>query len=331
MTISRDALKRVRSLAATQDWVVTSAQLREAGVERGAAQRMALSGPWVRLAMGSYWVGPGPRGPGLRARVRGVLLQCGPQVMACGLTAARLHGIQGLPWDDGTLYLAAPPSREVRSRPGIHVQRTRVPTSDRMDSRGIALTCPSRTCADLLLQLDQMEAVSALDSALHQRLLTAAHRETVLAHLRRRPGACRARGYVDLADGRAESPLETRIRLICHDAGLPRPILQWAISDPTQGCTYRIDLGWPAHLVGVEADGKLPHNTPDAIYQDRFRQNRLMALLPGLSLLRFTWDDTRAPEAILISLRQALSRVLPSSTATPYPCASRKSRASRRT
>ena len=306
MKISNDVLQRIYGLAAQQDWVVTTAQLREFGVYNKKACRMARSGGWVLLARGSYWVGRHSRGPSLRARVRAALFSCGAQAVAVGPTAARLHGIEGLPTDDGTVHLAVPLGHNMRSRKGIRVQRTAVPHSERMLIRGIPLTNPARTCADLLLECPREEAVSLLDSALHQGLLGPSGRHAVMAHLSGRRGACRVRTWLDLADGRAESPLETRLRLVFLDGGLPQPLLQWPIRDPQLGREFRIDLGWPTKLVGVEADGTSVHGSPRAIYQDRHRQNRLAALLPGLSLLRFTWADTYTPDTILIPLRQAL-------------------------
>ncbi|MES4909039.1 MULTISPECIES: type IV toxin-antitoxin system AbiEi family antitoxin domain-containing protein [unclassified Streptomyces] len=307
MTISSEVLRSVRALATGQDCVVTLAQLRAAGTERADVRRMIRAGQWVPLGRGSYWVGRDARGPSLPARVRGLLLTCGSHVMAAGPTAARLLGIQGLPPDDGTLHLAAPHGT-IRSRRGVQVYRTAVPDNAHTTLRGIPLTTPARTCADLLLQLQRAEAVSVLDSALHQGVLTAADRLTLPAHLSGRPGARQARAWVPLADARAESPLETRIRLICLDDGLPPPLPQWPVPDPERGRILRIDLGWPAQRVGIEADGQGPHGTPQALYQDRFRQNRLATLVPGLTLLRFTWADTYRPDSILVPLRQALQR-----------------------
>ncbi|WP_431046315.1 type IV toxin-antitoxin system AbiEi family antitoxin domain-containing protein [Streptomyces sp. P1-3] len=270
MGISHEVLHRVRAVAARQDWVVTTAPFRAAGARPDDVRRMVRSGQWVPLARGRCWVGADPCGPPLRSRVRAVLLGCGPRVVAAGLTAARLLGVQGLPRDDGALHFAAPSGHGLRSRVGRHVHRTNLPPGARMLLRGVALTTPARTCADLLLALPREEAVSALDSALHQRLLAEADRRTVLTHLSGRPGAPRARTWVPLADARAESPLETRIRLICLDGGLPPPVLQWRIQDPQQGWRFRIDLGWPARLVGVEADGRSAHGALPALYQDRF-------------------------------------------------------------
>ena len=308
MMISDQVLRRLRALAGPQDWVVTAAQLREAGVDKNKARRIVRSGQWMRLARGSFWVSPAAGEPSLRARVRAVLLGCGPEVVAAGPTAARLLGIQGLPRDDGTVHLAVPPGHMARPRQGVRVRRVAVLAHARMVMRGIPMTNPARTCADLLLELPRVEAVSTLDSALQLGLLGHAGCDEVAAHLSGRHGAQQARDRLSLADGRAESPLETRVRLVCLDGGLPLPLLQWRIWDPQYGYTFRIDLGWPQQLVGVEADGKSPHALPQAVYKDRFRQNRLAALVPGLALFRFTWADTYSPDAILFPLRQALRR-----------------------
>ncbi|MEU1785514.1 type IV toxin-antitoxin system AbiEi family antitoxin domain-containing protein [Streptomyces sparsogenes] len=261
MTISGEVLRNMRALAAKQDWVVTTAQLRAAGAERADVRRMLRAGQWLPLTRGSYWIGRDARGPSLRARVRGLLLTCGSQAMAAGPTAARLLGIQGLPPDDGTLHLATLHAT-IRNRQGVHIHRTLVPDHARTTLRGIPLTTPARTCADLLLQLPRAEAVSVLDSALHQGVLTSADRLTLPTHLSGRPGARQARTWIPLANARAESPLETRIRLICLDGGLPPPVLQWPIPDPERGRAFRIDLGWPAQRVGTEADGQGPMPPP---------------------------------------------------------------------
>jgi hypothetical protein len=90
------------------------------------------------------------------------------------------------------------------------------------------------------------------------------------------------------------------------DDGLPSPVLQWRIPDPKQWSPWRVDLGWPTELVGLEADGRQEHDRPEALHRDRFRQNRLLTLLPGLTLIRVTWRDTYTPRSFLTPLRQAL-------------------------
>lgn len=55
----------------------------------------------------------------------------------------------------------------------------------------------------------------------------------------------------------------------------------------------------------AEADGRGPHGTPEAIFADRRRQNRLVNA--GWTILRFTWADTLRPDYIPWTVRQAIA------------------------
>ncbi|WP_431235165.1 endonuclease domain-containing protein [Mycolicibacterium psychrotolerans] len=75
---------------------------------------------------------------------------------------------------------------------------------------------------------------------------------------RRNPGARhirRLRRVLTVADGGAESPQETRLRLLLVREGFPRPITQIPIRNARGRIVRRIDLGWPQWKVGIEYDG----------------------------------------------------------------------------
>ncbi|EST37700.1 hypothetical protein N566_11605 [Streptomycetaceae bacterium MP113-05] len=293
--------ERVRAVAARQDGVLTRAQANELGVSDTMFRRMVRQGRWAPLARSAYWVVADGR-PRLRTRVRGALLSSGAGAVACGVTAARLHGLHGVHQTAArTVHVACP--RPGASRPGLRMHRL----SSRQTTllRGLPVTTVAQSVADVLRAEDRATAVSVLDSALHQGLLASGAAELEQA-LRGYPGCERARGLLPQADGRAESPLETRGRLVCADAGMPPEVLQWRLTDPSTGVCYRIDLGWPSRGVGVEADGQSVHSEPEALYADRIRQNALLAAHRGLVLLRFTWRDAMEPGRFLATLRQAM-------------------------
>ena len=79
-----------------------------------------------------------------------------------------------------------------------------------------------------------------------------------------RRGAAKARGWIEQADGRAESPLETRARLRCADGGVPPDELQAVIADASGRVLARVDLLWRAARLIGEADGGEVHDRPDA-------------------------------------------------------------------
>lgn len=293
---------RVRWVAARQDGVVTRAQCRELGVSAARLRRLVRQGEWVGLARGTYWVMAGGEPP-LRTRVRSALLSCCSDAAACGTTAVRLHGLQGVPRAaERTVHVACP--RPGPARPGVALHR--LSRRGRLWLPGdMPVTTVAQSVADVLRVEDRATAVSVLDSALHQGLLPGGAGDLARV-LRGYPGGQRAHRLMRQADGRAESPLETRGRLVCTDAGMPPEVLQWALSD-ADGARYRIDLGWPSRGVGVEADGRAVHGAPEALYADRHRQNALLAAHRGLVLLRFTWRDALRPERFLATLRQALA------------------------
>jgi hypothetical protein len=291
----------IRALAARQDGVVTTAQAIRLGVPRSRIRRLAAHGTWRHLARGAYWVVP--RGePRLRTRVRAAQLSCGGRSVAVGPTAARLHGLEGADSGDAVVHLASRGHRE----PPDGIVHHRLGRRETTSLGTLAVTTVAQTVADVLLSKKRMPAVSVLDSALHQRLLPGGlgHVEALLFG---RTGVDRALRRMAEADGRAESPLETRNRLVCADHGMPPETLQWPLSDPRSGVRYRLDAGYPSRWVGVEADGRSVHDRQDALHADRARQNDLLSAYPELVILRFTWADSVRPERFLAALRRALT------------------------
>ncbi|WP_462188372.1 hypothetical protein [Frankia sp. CcWB2] len=109
-----------------------------------------------------------------------------------------------------------------------------------------------------------------------------------------------------LADGRAENPLETRLRLLLADNGLAPVELQWPVRDGTGQIITRLDLAWPAQRLDVEADTFSATSPPAMIYQDRHRGNILAAL--RWTVLRFSVADvTWHPERVVSAVTRVLA------------------------
>jgi very-short-patch-repair endonuclease len=169
---------------------------------------------------------------------------------------------------------------------------------------GIPTTDALQTTADLILRVDRYSAVSVLDSALNQKLITPDEFAGIPALVRGRRGAVAARSYVAEANGLAQSPLETRVRLRCVDGRVRPDVLQHVICDADGYILGIGDMAWLRARIVAEADGKVPHALPQAIYQDRHRQNLLANA--GWLILRFTWHDTLSPHYIPHMVREAL-------------------------
>jgi hypothetical protein len=302
-----DALTFVRRVAAARDGVVTLAQARAAGLTVHEVQRMCRSGRWRPLARGGYLVDADlydgvPR----RARIRATVASFGPGAAAVLGTAAELHQIDGLRRSD-VIHLSVPGrgARPVRpSQPDVVVHQLVIAPGQFARVAGIMTTDPLRTVADLILREERYPAVSLLDSALNRRLLGPDDLARLPSVFRGRRGAVAARGYLSEANGLAQSPLETRTRLRCVDGKVPPDALQIEVRDDDGYLLGVGDLGWRAARVLAEADGRGAHATPEALFDDRRRQNRL--LNAGWRVLRFTWSDTLRPDYIPETVRRAL-------------------------
>jgi hypothetical protein len=289
-------------LAYRQDGAISTAQARRAGLTKGQLAHLVQKGVWRRWCRGAYLV-QGVHG--LRGRVRAAMLGR-PGSVACGITAARLLRFDGLPRErpDEPVHLLLPSATREQAR-GVVLHWASLPAEDVFDVGGIRATSPGRTLADLVLRARRAEAVALMDAALRAGHVTDLSR--VRARTFGRHGSVARLEWWSLADGRAESPLETRIRLLLLDGGLPPPTPQWLVTDGRGWAVARLDLAWPEYRLDVEADGRDVHAEPRALYKDRDRQNALANL--GWTMLRFTWSDVMArPQHTVQATATALRR-----------------------
>lgn len=303
-----DSYSLIRRVAVGQDGVVTKAQAGAAGLARHEIDSLVRSGRWRRLARGAYLVDADtleelPR----LARIRAAVMSLGRGAVAVLDTAAELQGIGGLRKTD-EIHVSLPGAAAKAARatdPAVTVHQLVIPADAVTQIRGVAVTNPLRTVADLVLRVDRYSAVSVLDSALNGQLIVPDDLAAIPALIRGRRGAIAGRKFIGEADARAQSPLETRTRLRCVDGGVAPDDLQVPIRD-TDGYLLAVgDLGWLAARVIGEADGRGPHGTPEAVYQDRWRQNRIINA--GWIILRFTWADTMRADYIPYVVKAAVA------------------------
>lgn len=295
------------ALAAQQDGVVSWAQARAHGETEGSVRAHLRMGRWTRVRHGAYLVHgvTTVREPWVQARAVTLTV---PGVVVAGRSAAGLWGLAGVP--DGAVEVAVPRARSLRTRSDLVVHRTTVDRAETLRLRGLLVTTAARTVQDLVLAHDRLVGLAVLDSALRTKLVRPGDLVGLRDGCRSRPGASATRDLWVLADGRAESPLESRVRLRCLDAGLVPDDLQLEIRDSRGGLCARVDLAFRTRrrpgrgLLLVEADGAAVHGSVDAVYRDRGRSNDLAGL--GHDMLRFTYRDTVAALAIPRAIHAAL-------------------------
>ena len=268
-------------------------------IDAGLVTRGQLrSSPWRRVLPDVYVHGDVAVTHALRARAAaGVLL---PDAVVTGCSAAVLWGVDlAGPQDD--VELTRPPGTHPVRVPGLRVRRAVLPAGAVTRRRGVAVTTPEATAVAVAAALPGEDAVVAVDRLVRSGVvdLDAVRR---CAASQTGGGSRRARAVCDLADGLAESPQETRVRLLPGRSRLPPPIAQFRVLDGGR-FVARVDFGWPARRVALEYDGRW-HGDPGQLARDRARLNRLTAA--GWRVVFATAADLHHPDRLVAGVAAAL-------------------------
>ncbi|WP_212839979.1 endonuclease domain-containing protein [Catellatospora sp. IY07-71] len=204
---------------------------------------------------------------------RGLALDLPERACFAGPSAAYLHGVPHAASPGDRVHLVVPTGTRLNQRKQAVVHRMMLDEGEVGTHRGYPVTNPLRTCWDLALWLDVLPAVTIIDALLHAKLVSAAELSELTRARWGRHGAAKAAKAFGLADGRAESPQESRLRVGLVRNGVPRPELQFPV--PVAGRVLHPDLAWPEFRVAVEYDGEW-HDAPDQFHLDRRRLNLLV-------------------------------------------------------
>lgn len=232
-------------------------------------------------------------------RLAAILRMLPPGSAFARRTAARLLGIEA-PASKKPEVLV-PRLTGITERVEALVSRARLAPDEIVKRGPFPVTSPLRTCFDLAGSLPLVEGVVTLDQALHAGLFDPATFASYVAARDNVAGVVGARRALENAEPKAESPMETRLRMLLVGAGLPRPEAQAAIFEGNRFLA-RLDLLYTSAGLGIEYDGE---NHRDRLTEDNRRQNRL--LRAGVSLLRYSGPDLRdRPEQVVAEVRRAL-------------------------
>lgn len=219
-----------------------------------------------------------------------------------GFTAGWLHLLDVSPCDP--IDVTVPAALGVSARSGMTVHRRPLSKDDVVRAKGLQVVRIERALAEVCSRLSLTESVVVIDGALHRCRVRISELQSWVRARRGFYGIKslhRALGFVEPA---AESPMESRLRMILILGGLPRPRAQVPIHDRWGHFVGRPDLYFEDAGVGIEYDGGTHRNT---MAEDNRRQNKL--LNAGVRLLRFTASDVLGnPDATVQQVRQLLRR-----------------------
>jgi hypothetical protein len=187
--------------------------------------------------------------PSLEQKTIGAWLWSARSGVIAGRAAAALHGAL---WIDASTPIemiwrcGRPPT-------GIVVRNERINADEITQIGDLLVTAPERTAFDLARHLPRNLAVAHLDSLARATGITPAGVLMLAERYPRARGLRRARVALALMDSGAQSPQETRLRLILIDDGLPAPRTQIRVSDGANEAF--IDMGYDEPMVGLDYEG----------------------------------------------------------------------------
>ncbi|MBS9374732.1 hypothetical protein [Rhodococcus sp. B50] len=118
----------------------------------------------------------------------------------------------------------------------------------------MVVTTPEQTAFDIARRAELDRAVEILDALCNATGLKVPEIEELSRRNKGAHGIASVKPVLDLVDGGAASPPETRTRLCLIRAGLPSPETRIEVFDDT-GFVARADMGWRQWRVLVEYDG----------------------------------------------------------------------------
>lgn len=234
-------------------------------------------------------------------RAAAAWLWSGRAATVAGLSASALHGSRWID-DDAPAELNR---RQACAVDGIVIHRDTLADDEVCVVRAIPATTTARTAFDLGRRDSLVTAVTRVDALANATGLKRTDVEPLVERHHGVRGLVQLRTVLNLMDDGAESPQETRTRMLLMAAGFPRPRTQILLCDEHGYFIGRIDMGWPAWKVGVEYDGPQHWTDPAVRARDIDRLAELQA--QGWTIIRVSRDILRyRPEVFLQRVREAL-------------------------
>ncbi|WP_418004950.1 hypothetical protein ACNO8X_08585 [Mycobacterium sp. PDNC021] len=192
----------------------------------------------------------GPPEPTIRDRARGAWLWSGRRGVISGVAASALHWAKYVD-DDAPIEMLW---RNGRPPNGLIVRNEAYAADEVTTYDGIPVTTPARTIFDLGRHLDRDEAVARIDALLWVGRVSIGDVQPTIGRYPWARGLAQLRVAMELTDDGAESPRETRLRLLLTDAGMRPTDTQIPVYEGNRLIT-KFDMGWKHLLVGVQYDG----------------------------------------------------------------------------
>lgn len=269
------AERAIARVADRQHGVVTTAQLEAAGIAPSGITLRVGAGRLHRIYRGVYTVGHTRLSR--EDRWMAAVLAAGAGAVLSHRSAAALWDMR--PQSSGPVEVTVPGTAGRKRRYGLVIHRSTQLSGEVTRHRGIPVTTPSRTLADLRRMVTKDHLRAALRRA-----------EILRLDVGRQP---------EYRPDRTRSELERILLRLCRRHRLPPPEVNVLVGP------YEVDFLWRDRKLIVEADSYRYHGTRSSFGADRARDVQLKAW--GYTVLRFTHEQlTAADSCVAATLRKFL-------------------------
>ncbi|MFN3602090.1 MAG: DUF559 domain-containing protein [Dietzia sp.] len=240
--------------------------------------------------------------------VRAATLWAPSGSVVCGMAAAHLHGERWYAPESITrqveMYGLGTPHAPV----GVRLRRLRspLPPGQLTTRHGMQVTAVARTAIDVARWDDDDErAIAKVDALCNRTGTDVSDVSSLASQLSGVRGLPRVRSLLGYCDRRADSPPETRLRLILWRSELPDPEVQVTIYSEHGVIVTTADFGYSRDKVAIFYDGRV-HSSRSTWERDS-RINAELAEV-GWQVVRITAQMLRNPAAVVRQIRAALAR-----------------------
>ncbi len=229
------------------------------------------------------------------------LLRSRPALAASRLSAAVVWKLPVAPAGLGRVHLSRPGGSATHKRAGYTVHGGFVVPATVVEVHGVRVECLAVAVIWVAIMQGVTSGVAVADWALHRGMTTQDELADWLERMRRVPYLAMARRAVQLADGRSESPGESRLRMVLLALGyVVEP--QWRVHTSNGAVIAVVDFYLPELGVVVEFDGAVKYTRGRAedgalvVFAEKQREDRIRRL--GYGVVRVVWADLDHPDGI---------------------------------
>jgi hypothetical protein len=308
--------QRLRLIAQRQGGVFSRRQALASGCTHEQIVRSLRNGSWEQIRRGQYAetmdltsMPPWERARLLHLRqVHAVVNSMRRGSVAVSHQSAMvLHGLPIWGLDLSRVHVTRVDGRSGGVVAGVQHHLGVLTDADLSVIDGLLATSVARATLESACTTSFEVAVVGIDAALRAGCLGEHEMRRLESVIAFWPGSAAARTALRFGDGLSESVGESRLRVLMHERGLPRPRLQTEYHDRL-GLIGRVDFDFDGYETVVEFDGALKYGggSAEVLIREKRREDRLRAL--GLTVIRTDWSDLDRPAELATAILQTLNR-----------------------